>query len=128
MNGPALLIGVPSHGAEVPYSRRQSIRSLSGARDSLRLLLRFVLADDQQDLPDLAAGDLWQFKLPPNRRARKNYGLEKWLLCDAFMRRAVRTAVPGISPSRFYDFIALADDDTLYHAPSLVCLSTHQPV
>ena len=112
-----MLIGVPSYGSSVAQSRRASIRSLSGANHSSQVLLRFILADDQQPL-DLAEGDLWTFTLPPQRRARNNYGLEKWLLCDAFLRRAVRTTVPG--SGHHYDFIVLADDDTLYYAPAMV--------
>ena len=58
--------------------------------------------------------DVWRVPLPAaaQRRARHNYGLEKWLLCDAFLRRAVRERAG-------FDFYALADDDTLFNLTTL---------
>ena len=87
-----------------------------------------MLADDMLGAEDDGWGDVWRFSIPPNRhvppartRAKKgNYGLEKWLLCDAFLRRAVR--------DRTFDFYALADDDTLYNATTLVRPRSRTPV
>ena len=93
-----LLVGVPSYGAPVAFARRQHIRSLSDARSNATLgslggagaqqldpvSLVFVLPYDAHAVAEDATwADVWRVRLPAGRRARHNYGLEKWLLCDA---------------------------------------------
>ena len=110
-----LLVGVPSYGAPLALSRRQHIRNLSGARSlSHGARLVFVLPEDDAHAEDGGWADVWRVPLPAaaERRARHNYGLEKWLLCDAFLRRAVRERAG-------FDFYALADDDTLFNLTTL---------
>lgn len=72
----------------------------------------FLLSSDVQGAQDSAWSDVWQIPLPVERRARHNYGLEKWLLCNAFLRKAVR------DHSAFHFYI-LSDDDALYNATTL---------
>ena len=111
-----MLVGVPSYRGAVPLQRRNSIRELgfagaSNAAPSARPWVRFVMADDQADV-DRDDGDIWLFPLPAQRRAKKSYGLEKYLLSNAFLRKAV--AEPN-APS----LLVLADDDTLFNATDL---------
>ena len=114
-----LLVGVPSYGSPLAFARRQHIRNLSGARlAGPAVQLVFVLPHDANATEEHhgAAADVWRVQLPApaERRARNgaNYGLEKWLLCNAFLRRAVREH-PAV------DFYVLADDDTLFNATTL---------
>lgn len=112
----AMLVGVPSYRSEIALKRRTAIRELGfvGAPTSppdARVWLRFVMADDQADT-DRDHGDIWLFPLPAGRRAKKSYGLEKYLLSNAFLRAAV--ARPDAPP-----LVVLADDDTLFNATDL---------
>ncbi len=112
-----MLIGVPSHRDGTALQRREAIRELMtvGARPhdpvDQRISLRFVMASDQRD-DDAGRSDVWLFPLPPARRAKKSYGLEKYLLCNAFLRKA---AIHADTPP----LVALADDDTLFNATRL---------
>ena len=113
-----MLVGVPSYRHTVALQRREAIRELivdpgSNMRaPEERVTLRFVMADDQLDT-DSDRSDIWLFPLPAARRAKKSYGLEKYLLCNRFLRRAVeRNDTPGL--------VVLADDDTIFNASSLV--------
>ena len=122
-----MLVGVPSYRSAVALQRRDAIREMgfvgSSAEANARaeLLpscvspactwLRFVMAEDQADV-DKEHGDVWFFKLPARRRAKKSYGLEKYLLSNAFLREAARRAD---SPP----LVVLADDDTLFNATDL---------
>ena len=84
-----LLVGVPSYGAPVAFVRRQHIRNLSTARSNATLdgshdtSLVFLLPYDARAAEDATWPDVWRVRLPAERRARHNYGLEKWLLCAA---------------------------------------------
>ena len=115
-----MLVGVPSHRNPVALQRRAAIRELglgaTGAGNvstpaSARLWLRFVMAEDQADA-DRDHGDVWLFGLPARRRAKQTYGLEKYLLSNAFLRAAVRW--PEAPP-----LVVLADDDTLFNMTDL---------
>ena len=69
------------------------------------------MAEDQADV-DRDQGDVWLFPLPASRRAKTSYGLEKYLLSNAFLRSAVaRSDTPPL--------VVLADDDTLFNATDL---------
>ena len=69
------------------------------------------MAEDQADV-DRDQGDVWLFLLPASRRAKTSYGLEKYLLSNAFLRSAVaRSDTPPL--------VVLADDDTLFNATDL---------
>ena len=88
-----MLVGVPSYRSAVALQRRAAIRELGfvgseRAAPNVRAWLRFVMADDQADV-DQDKGDIWLFPLPAQRRAKKSYGLEKYLLSNAFLRAAV---------------------------------------
>lgn len=110
-----MLVGVPSYRSPVALERRTAIRDLGfvgGSIASPKAWLRFVMAEDQADV-DEDKGDVWLFPLPPQRRAKKSYGLEKYLLSNAFLRAAVnRSDSPNL--------LVLADDDTLFNATDLV--------
>ena len=114
-----MLVGVPSHRAAVALQRRDAIRELvavGGAGASAppreRVSVRFAMARDQADDADRGRGDVWLFPLPAARRAKRTYGLEKFLLCNSFLREAVRRAdTPPL--------VVLADDDTVFNATLL---------
>jgi hypothetical protein len=66
------------------------------------------MAQDQADV-DRNRSDVWLFDLPAARRAKKTYGLEKYLLSNRFLRTAAaRKDTPLL--------VVLADDDTLFNA------------
>ncbi|KAL1496597.1 hypothetical protein AB1Y20_014202 [Prymnesium parvum] len=108
--------------------RRESIRTLSAVGNASLAALRFLLATDLA--PSVHEEDVWRLSLPLHRRriasrpGHTNYGLEKWLVCNAFLCRAVGTPISALHPraassSSFFDFVILADDDALYFVPSL---------
>ena len=117
-----LLVGVPSYGAPVAFARRQHIRSLSGARSNATLgslggagaqhpdpvSLVFVLPYDAHAVAEDATwADVWRVRLPAGRRARHNYGLEKWLLCDATHTFAhTRTNTHACAPTDSHNYFA----------------------
>lgn len=123
-----MLVGVPSHRHTVALQRRDAIRELvaggqpqaatpsssaaaAAASSAASVMLRFVMAQDQADA-DRERGDVWLFDLPAARRAKKTYGLEKFLLSNRFLREAARRAdTPAL--------VVLADDDTLFNATLL---------
>jgi hypothetical protein len=112
-----MLVGVPSYRSPLALQRRDFIREMGfvgseNAAPGARAWLRFVMADDQADV-DRDRGDVWLFPLPAKRRAAKSYGLEKYLLSNAFLRAAVKR--PEAPP-----LLVLADDDTLFNATDLV--------
>ena len=116
-----MLVGVPSYRHSTALQRRNAIRELmaSGGPSSSvlpaheRVSLRFVMAEDQADDADRHRADVWFFALPAARRAKKTYGLEKYLLSNRFLRRAAGLAdVPPL--------VVLADDDTLFNATALM--------
>ena len=121
-----LLVGVPSYGAPVAFARRQHIRSLSDARSNATLgslggagaqqldpvSLVFVLPYDAHAVAEDATwADVWRVRLPAGRRARHNYGLEKWLLCDATHTHAhahshTRTHTCTHAPTHSHNYLA----------------------
>ena len=111
-----MLVGVPSYRSAVALQRRTAIRELGfagsqNAAPDAKVWVRFAMADDQADV-DRDHGDIWLFPLPAQRRAKKSYGLEKYLLSNAFLRAAVaRPDTPSL--------VVLADDDTLFNATDL---------
>ena len=124
---PRMLIGVPSYRSAIALERRDAIRELGmgglgggsssssggGSSDGggLPVVLRFVMATDQADA-DRERGDIWLFPLPAERRAKRTYGLEKYLLSNCFLRSAVqRKDTPPL--------VVLADDDTVFNASGL---------
>jgi hypothetical protein len=122
-----MLVGVPSHRHAIALQRREAIRELcagvgtsgvigpssadtkagaaaSSSAASTAITLRFVMAQDQADV-DRNRSDVWLFDLPAARRAKKTYGLEKYLLSNRFLRTAAaRKDTPLL--------VVLADDDT----------------
>ena len=114
-----MLVGVPSYRSDVALQRRTAIREMgfvgsnvgSPSAQGVGAWLRFVMAEDQSDV-DHDKGDVWLFGLPARRRAKKSYGLEKYLLSNAFLREAAKRAdTPPL--------VVLADDDTLFNATDL---------
>lgn len=113
-NRTEMLVGVPSYRSPLALERRTAIRELGftgNPATSPKAWLRFVMAEDQADV-DRDKGDVWLFPLPAQRRAKNTYGLEKYLLSNAFLREAVKR--PD-SPR----LLVLADDDTLFNATDL---------
>ena len=108
-----MLVGVPSYRSAIALQRRNFIRDMGfgGTSPTHTAWVRFVMAEDQKD-SDHGNGDVWLFPLPAQRRAKRSYGLEKYLLSNAFLRSAVRRAdTPAL--------VILADDDTLFNATDL---------
>ena len=112
-----MLVGVPSHRHTVALQRREAIRELCAGSggpsppSASAVMLRFVMAQDQADA-DHDRGDVWLFDLPAARRAKKTYGLEKYLLSNRFLQTAAaRNDTPPL--------VVLADDDTLFNATLL---------